>query len=211
MNFKAFWYSIFFATSLINAQPVSNQDLDQEPTKEELVAHLKNNLGAVAEVAQGFNHSFFIFKNNATDKDWKEFITNAKTLKHAINASNTLTPALVTQFTDLLKSAMQMGLAMQPSIDLIAEEIDLSTANTKNINDVEIILISCDLLKKNIDSKEWFNFISRSVDHSLTILGDESLPEVWFEMVENFITTNMNISGISPKLSVLFLDPKLLK
>ncbi len=95
---------------------------------------------------------------------------------------------------------------MQPSIELITEQPDLSSIGCNNPESAEIVVLAFDLLKNTKVEQEWLNFIVRSVDHAQQILGDESLPEEWLSMISTYLDTNLDNFRVSPTVSVIFLD-----
>ncbi|MFZ5954306.1 MAG: hypothetical protein ACOYT8_04385 [Candidatus Dependentiae bacterium] len=186
---------------------IACENNEQEPTKEQVMQYLQE----VSNIATGFDHSFYIFKPQNESNDWQEFVKSADNFKHKINTSAHMDSALLDEGMNLLKSAIAMGFVMQPSIDLIMQELDLETISCKNTQAAEIVVLSFDLFKNTKISQEWFNFVVRSVDHAQQILGDESLPEQWLSIISTFIDTNLNNAAITPKISIIFLDAESLK
>lgn len=171
----------------------------KEPNKEQV-------LEQVAQIAVGLNHAFYIFKPEAESKEWTMFIKQVDELQSKINRSALMNEALLEEAIDLLKSAITNGFALQPVIELIAEQPDLSIIRSAHTNNAEIVVIAFDLVKNSPKPADWMNFVMRSVDHAQNILGDESLPNEWLSIISTFITSHMKHEGISPRMTVLLLD-----
>lgn len=179
----------------------------QEPTKEEIMKYLQE----VSTIANGFDHSFYIFKPQGESQEWQEFVKNADLFKQKVGTNTLLTSSVLEEGMNLLKSAITNGFVMQPSIELITEQPDLSSIGCNNPDSTEVVVLAFDLLKNTKVDQEWLNFIVRSVDHAQQILGDESLPEEWLSMIDTFLSTHIDNFRVTPTISVIFLDADSLK
>jgi hypothetical protein len=186
---------------------LSAQNEQQEPTKEEIMQYLQE----VSTLANGFDHSFYIFKPQGESQEWQDFVKTADLFKQKVGTNSTLTSSILDEGMNLLKSAIAYGFVMQPSIELITEQPDLSSIGCNNPESAEIVVLAFDLLKNTKVEQEWLNFIVRSVDHAQQILGDESLPEEWLSMISTYLDTNLDNFRVSPTVSVIFLDAESLK